>query len=70
LSANWYGKVCWPSVKIGRMMNLGMKEPSQAVRLANALMNKRITRAKADLYVAELLQRADHINAILIYSIV
>jgi hypothetical protein len=34
-----------------------------AVRLADALMNKRITRAKADLYVAELLQRADDINA-------
>jgi hypothetical protein len=34
-----------------------------AVRLANALMIKRITRAKAALYVAELLQRADDINA-------
>jgi len=34
-----------------------------AVRLANALMIKRITRAKADHYVAELLQRADDINA-------
>jgi hypothetical protein len=33
------------------------------VRLANAKMIKRITRAKADLYVAELLQRADDINA-------
>src|SRR6516162_8977430 len=34
-----------------------------AVRLANALMIKRITRGKADHYVAELLQRADDINA-------
>jgi hypothetical protein len=34
-----------------------------AVRLANALMIKRITRAKADHYVAELLQRAEDINA-------
>ena len=37
--------------------------PDAAVRLANALMIKRITRAKAALYVAELLQRADDINA-------
>jgi len=34
-----------------------------SVRLANAKMIKRIDRAKADLYVAELLQRADDINA-------
>ena len=34
-----------------------------AVRLVNAKMIKRINRAKADLYVAELLQRADDINA-------
>ena len=34
-----------------------------AVRLANALMIKRITRAETDHYVAELLQRADDINA-------
>jgi hypothetical protein len=34
-----------------------------AVRLANAKLIKRITRAKANLYVAELLQRADEINA-------
>jgi hypothetical protein len=34
-----------------------------AARLVNAKMIKRISRAKANLYVAELLQRADDINA-------
>jgi predicted nucleotidyltransferase len=34
-----------------------------AVRLVNAKLIKRINRAKAEFYVAELLQRADDINA-------
>ena len=34
-----------------------------AARLVNAKLIKRINRSKADFYVAELLQRADDINA-------
>jgi hypothetical protein len=51
------------AVKKGRDGKPWYEFTDAAARLVNAKMIKRISRAKANLYVAELLQRADDINA-------